>query len=115
MTQGPKPLPVMEKILRRTEIVPGPLDTPCWIWTGRTDTHNQYGHVFTGSLTDGTWRNATVHRVAYEHMVGPIEAGLDLDHLCRVTRCWCPDHLEPVTRSENMLRSWAARRLEQAS
>lgn len=31
-------------------------------------------------------------------------SGLELDHLCREPRCRRPDHLEPVTRSENELR-----------
>lgn len=38
-------------------------------------------------------------------MVGPIPEGLDLDHLCRVRQCVNPDHLEPVTARENLMRS----------
>ena len=26
------------------------------------------------------------------------------DHKCRITRCWNPDHVEPVTHEENMAR-----------
>lgn len=48
------------------------------------------------------------HRVVYERLVGPIPAGLELDHLCRNTRCVKPEHLEPVTRAENMRRRYAA-------
>jgi len=44
------------------------------------------------------------HRVLYELMVGPIPAGLDIDHLCRNRACVRPDHLEPVTRGENQRR-----------
>jgi hypothetical protein len=29
---------------------------------------------------------------------------MHLDHLCRNTRCVNPDHLEPVTLAENVLR-----------
>lgn len=44
------------------------------------------------------------HRWAYEHFIGPIPEGLDLDHLCR-NRCCCnPNHVEPVTRKTNVLR-----------
>jgi len=44
------------------------------------------------------------HRVLYEWTVGPVPAGLELDHLCRVRRCVRPSHLEPVSRRENLLR-----------
>jgi hypothetical protein len=36
--------------------------------------------------------------------VGPVPEGLELDHLCRVTTCVRPSHLEPVTTGENVRR-----------
>lgn len=53
-----------------------------------------------------TWngKRQYAHRVVYEQMVGPVPDGLDLDHLCRVRSCCRPDHLEPVTRAENIRR-----------
>lgn len=45
-----------------------------------------------------------VHRVVYEAIRGKIPDGLDIDHLCRNRACANPDHLEPVTRRENLLR-----------
>src|SRR5690606_7471316 len=47
-----------------------------------------------------------VHRVTYEAFVGPIPEGLEVDHLCRNRACCNPEHLEPVTRSENRRRAW---------
>jgi len=44
------------------------------------------------------------HRAAYEVFIGPIPEGLQIDHLCRNRVCVNPDHLEPVTRRENLLR-----------
>lgn len=44
------------------------------------------------------------HRAIYEALVGKIPDGLVLDHLCRITRCINPEHLEPVTVAENNLR-----------
>lgn len=70
----------------------------CWIWTARV-APNGYGHFAVSHA-----RPTAAHRVAYELTVGPIPAGLVLDHLCRNTRCVRPDHLEPVTQAENMRR-----------
>jgi hypothetical protein len=69
----------------------------CWLWIGAS---NQVGH---GRLwIDGKWPQA--HRLAYEWLVGPIPAGLELDHLCRNPPCVNPVHLEPVTHRENVAR-----------
>lgn len=71
--------------------------TPCWLWTGTTlKTGYSYFYMH-GRARFG-------HRVSYVHHVGPVPDGLDLDHLCRVRRCVNPAHLEPVTRSVNILR-----------
>lgn len=48
-------------------------------------------------------------RVMYEAHVGPIPAGMELDHVkargCTSTACCNPDHLEPVTGLENKIRA----------
>jgi hypothetical protein len=69
----------------------------CWLWTGYTMI-NGYGIFYVVK------KRSLAHRVAYEHLVGVIPEGLDIDHLCRVRNCINPDHLEPVTRQENLLR-----------
>jgi hypothetical protein len=69
----------------------------CWLWTGCVG-DGGYGQVTIAQ------RRHKAHRAVYELLVGPIPEGLDLDHLCRVRRCVNPDHLEPVTRSENLRR-----------
>jgi hypothetical protein len=74
----------------------------CWTWLGST--RNGYGSVFTGSGLVGR-RNRMAHRVAYELLVGPVSNDLTLDHLCRNRGCVNPDHLEPVSNRENILRS----------
>lgn len=68
----------------------------CWLWTGAKNP-NGYG-VFRG-----VDRTHIAHRWAYETFVEPCP-GLDVDHLCRVRNCVNPDHLEAVTRQENLLR-----------
>jgi hypothetical protein len=44
------------------------------------------------------------HRRAYERVHGPIPEGLVLDHLCRNRWCCNPEHLQPVSNMENILR-----------
>lgn len=75
----------------------------CWLWTGYVN-NKGYGLISRGSPAT-TYERKLVHRVAYELEVGPIPEGLEIDHLCRVRNCVRPDHLEPVTRHENVLRA----------
>lgn len=82
----------------------------CWLWRGRVSTGG-YGRVFVAGRLVGA------HRYSYELHIGPIPAGLHIDHLCKVRRCVRPDHLEAVTAGTNVLRGtspWAqnARKVE---
>lgn len=69
----------------------------CWSWTG-ADNGSGYGRLWVNGV------RIYAHRYAYELLVAPISDGLHIDHLCRNRRCVNPDHLEPVTRKENILR-----------
>jgi hypothetical protein len=82
---------LLEKILARIDVN----EHGCWLWQGAL-TGGGYGNV----RYDG--RVYTTHRVVYAAIVGHLPA--ELDHLCRERSCCCPDHLEPVTRSENTVR-----------
>lgn len=45
-----------------------------------------------------------VHRLSYEAFKGPVPDGAVIDHVCRNTLCYNPDHLEAVSQKENVLR-----------
>lgn len=72
------------------------LNSSCWEWTRYKE--SGYGRLKRNG------RHVLAHRFFYETCFGPVSTGLDLDHLCRNRWCCNPDHLEPVTRRENILR-----------
>lgn len=86
--------PLPARISRKIELT---IDG-CWQWTGAV-TSRGYGSA---AHEGRTW---STHRLAYELLVGPIPAGLQIDHLCRNRRCCNPEHLEPVTGRENVRRA----------
>lgn len=73
----------------------------CWLWIGYV-TKEGYGLFWNGT------QQVLAHRFAYELLVGPIPKGLEIDHVrawgCTNRHCVRPDHLEPVTHAENLLR-----------
>lgn len=72
----------------------------CWTWLGKP-ANTGYGQIGFG-YPNRKVRNS--HRVVYELLVGGIPEGKQLDHLCRNRLCVNPEHLEPVTQKENLLR-----------
>jgi hypothetical protein len=103
------------KLRLRTDIDPV---SGCWLWRGAT-TSAGYGEVWIpdGVADPGTpdgQRVVLLHRVAFEHFIGPIPAGFEVDHRCHGADptcvvwdeclhrlCWNPEHLESVTTLEN--------------
>lgn len=84
--------PVEERFWAKVEKTSG-----CWEWVGAiTDT----GYGLFG-IKDVRYY---AHRLSYEDSKGQIKSGLEIDHLCRNTKCVNPDHLEAVTPRENKLR-----------
>lgn len=69
----------------------------CWYHLGATS-------VVRGKFPYGNVNGVLAHRIMYELYKGPIPKGYDIDHLCKVTKCVNPKHLEAVTHKENCLR-----------
>jgi hypothetical protein len=68
---------------------------PCWIWTGATIPQG-YGRAWVDGRAEYT------HRWTWMQLVGPIGAGLEVDHVCRVRACCNPEHLALTTRRDNL-------------
>ena len=71
----------------------------CWLWLGIPHNSKGYGRI---TVAGRKW---LAHRFAYTFLVGPIDPGLELDHLCRNTQCVNPAHLDPVTPEEHVRRT----------
>lgn len=86
----------------------------CWRWTGFIGSQGYGYHA-------GGGRFCSAHRRAYEHWVGPIPDGMEIDHrchtddpecfegdLCPHRACVNPAHLELVTHEQNVQRAHRA-------
>jgi hypothetical protein len=86
---------LLDRFMKRVEKDP---ETGCWLWTGGK---NPGGYA----LFSVNRKTVSAHRWSYEHHVGAIPEGLQIDHLCVTPSCVNPEHLEPVTAQENIRRS----------
>jgi len=78
----------------------------CWLWTAARNRRG-YGY-FNLKIDKSNYKTVSAHRLSYHLAKGAIPEGLTLDHLCRNHSCVNPEHLEPVTNKENILRGSGA-------
>lgn len=79
-------------IMSRLEIQ----ESGCCLWRGATNRKGGYGTV---NYQGRSWK---VHRLLYEHFVGPIPPGHDLHHFhCGRANCGNFFHTTPLTHSEH--------------
>lgn len=92
-SKGPRKRSSLDDIANRYSIS----DNGCWMYTKGIDALG-YGVFYYQQI------GYKAHRVSYEFHKGKIPKGLVLDHTCRNRACINPDHLDPVTQSENARR-----------
>ena len=78
------------------------MNSPCDLWAGAIQSAG-YGHRGIGGKT------YLVHRLAWEEVNGDIPEGMTIDHLCEVRNCINVEHMEVVSRGENVRRYYANR------
>ncbi len=71
-------------------------ETGCWLWAGylRKD-----GYANIRPRREQSW---LAHRYVYFKLVGPVEEGMELNHLCGTRHCINPEHLEVTTHRGNV-------------
>lgn len=79
--------------------------TACWDWQGSKGSCG-YGQFVLDGRRDRKRVRIAPYRFIWEHFNGPMDEGLEPDHLCNRRVCCNPEHIEPVTHAENQRRSY---------
>lgn len=78
------------------EILDMGYDTSCWIWQANRTTSG-YGLVSRAEA-----KSRLAHRFMYEKRHGTLPSNTSLHHLCKITLCVNPGHLQPLTPTEHV-------------
>lgn len=115
----PRSKPLAERLDAMTNKLPGP--DGCWEWTGcskqGTKGGGWYGHIKIG-VDHPQWMQYEAHQTIGAHRISwmlhhgrNIPEGMEIDHLCRNTKCIRPDHLEVVDGVTNWARGKSPSRI----
>lgn len=105
-----------ERFYEKTVEVAGPLQTPCWHWTGRVDDNGKgrkSGKLYWGRKGQGG-RPVAAYRLALAARLGiSLEALGDRKacHSCDDPMCVNPNHLRADSQQNNMQEAWDKGRL----
>lgn len=94
MKRGRPAIPAKEKILKNIRLN----ENGCWLWVGKL---NKNGYS-TLSHMDQT---VSGHRLSFETFRYKIPKNKVIDHICRVTACVNPEHLDAVSIKDNNRRA----------
>lgn len=92
--------PIRDRILERCVSAPGPLDTPCLVWTGGLSGGKKDGY----GVISWNGKPHCTHRVLMLLKNPDLTAEQHTDHRCRNRKCNNEDHLEIVSFAENKQR-----------
>jgi hypothetical protein len=99
---------LQDRILANTVQLPGPLESPCWIWIAKR-ARNGYGRLSIRN-TDGIVCTHYAHRIACKEFKGVRLIGnTPVRHLCDVRACCNPDHLVPNSSYKTNSREMIAK------
>lgn len=93
--------PPIERFLALVDVIPG----ACWPWKG-SKSKDGYGQFVLSACRGEKRIRIAPYRFIWEHFNGPMPEGLEPDHTCNNRKCCNPEHIEPVTHSENQKRSY---------
>lgn len=82
-------------LLDKCLIQNGPLDTPCWMWTG-----SRFGSGYGQIKYNGKFQG--VHRASYLFYKEEIPRGMGVLHHCDIPLCCNPEHLFTGTQQTNV-------------
>jgi len=84
----------------------------CWLWTGAPTESGGYGVI--NIVRAAGKQPYGAHRFSYELLVGPIEPGMQIDHICHTPLCVNPEHLRPVDHKRNQENLTGANRVSKS-
>lgn len=77
---------------------------PCLVWRDGQPTIKAAGNVYGRMYDPALKRSDLAHKVVWRRCYGPIPRGLEVDHRCDVTLCQRPDHLQLLSKRDNLKR-----------